>query len=194
VLTLALAGSSCNGDIAATREAAPSAGGGPLAGAAAGPGAAGATGAIGAAGAAGLAGSQPGGGQLNLAGSPAYFRVLRLTNEQWTNSVQSILALPAPPTLAEGFQDAVSGTTDFANNEHVLDIDSRRWSDSSRLAHTQNPLRSKYSTLICVARRFTNTNNWPLSGSRCNSLRTSAYSPSNDLRMSQGRPYSSTRI
>ena len=30
---------------------------------------------------------------------------------------------------AEGFQDAVSGTTDFTNNELVLDIESRSWSD-----------------------------------------------------------------
>jgi hypothetical protein len=62
--------------------------------------------------------------------------VLRLTNEQWTNSVQNILALPAPPTVGEAFQDAVSGTTDFTNNELVLDIDSRRWSDYQAAAET----------------------------------------------------------
>ena len=67
--------------------------------------------------------------KLKLDGMPSYFRVLRLTNEQWTNSVQSVLALPARPTQAEGFQNAVSGTTDFTNNELVLDIDSRGWSD-----------------------------------------------------------------
>jgi hypothetical protein len=68
-------------------------------------------------------------GKLNLKGSPAYYRVMRLTNEQWTNSVQSVLGLSTPPTLAESFQSAVSGTTDFTNNELVLDVDSRGWSD-----------------------------------------------------------------
>ncbi len=68
-------------------------------------------------------------GKLNLTGSPNYFRVLRLTNEQWTNSVQTVLGLASPPTQADAFQNAVSGTTDFTNNELVLDIDSRGWSD-----------------------------------------------------------------
>jgi hypothetical protein len=62
-------------------------------------------------------------------GSPSYYRVVRLTNQQWTNSVQSVLHLSAAPTAAESFQNAVSGTTDFTNNELVLDIDSRGWSD-----------------------------------------------------------------
>ncbi|HEX6274891.1 MAG TPA: DUF1595 domain-containing protein, partial [Polyangiaceae bacterium] len=66
---------------------------------------------------------------LDLDGTPAYYRIVRLTNEQWTNSVQSILRLAARPTQGEAFQDAVSGTTDFTNNELVLDVDSRRWSD-----------------------------------------------------------------
>jgi hypothetical protein len=68
-------------------------------------------------------------GKLNMKGSPAYYRVVRLTNEQWTNSVQGVLGLATAPTNAEGFQNAVSGTTDFTNNELVLDIDSRGWSD-----------------------------------------------------------------
>lgn len=68
-------------------------------------------------------------GKLNMKGSPAYYRVVRLTNEQWTNSVQRVLGLAARPTNAEAFQSAVSGTTDFTNNELVLDIDSRAWSD-----------------------------------------------------------------
>jgi len=68
-------------------------------------------------------------GKLNMKGSPAYYRVVRLTNEQWTNSVQSVLGLATRPTNAEAFQSAVSGTTDFTNNELVLDIDSRGWSD-----------------------------------------------------------------
>ncbi|MES1187619.1 MAG: DUF1592 domain-containing protein [Myxococcales bacterium] len=68
-------------------------------------------------------------GKLKLEGAPNYYRVIRLTNEQWTNSTQAVLALASPPTLAETFQSAVSGTTDFTNNELVLDVDSRGWSD-----------------------------------------------------------------
>ena len=68
-------------------------------------------------------------GQLNLQGSPKFFRVVRLTNEQWTNSVKGVLALSTAPAQAEAFQSAVSGTTDFTNNELVLDVDSRGWSD-----------------------------------------------------------------
>ncbi len=84
------------------------------------PGGAGSTGAVAAAAA----------GKLNLNGYPTYFRVLRLTNEQWTNSVQTVLGLASPPTMAEGFQNAVAGTTDFTNNELALsDIDGRGWSD-----------------------------------------------------------------
>ena len=68
-------------------------------------------------------------GKIKIDGNPSYYRVLRLTNKQWTNSVQSVLQLAAAPTNAETFQEAVSGTTDFTNNELVLDIDSRGWSD-----------------------------------------------------------------
>ena len=75
-------------------------------------------------------------GKLKLDGSPSFYRVVRLTNEQWTNSVQSVLGLASAPTLAESFQDAVSGTTDFTNNELVLDIDSRGWSDYQAAAET----------------------------------------------------------
>jgi hypothetical protein len=68
-------------------------------------------------------------GQLNLTGSPKFFRVVKLTNTQWTNSVQQVLGLSSKPTNAESFQNAVSGLTDFSNNELGLDVDSRGWSD-----------------------------------------------------------------
>jgi len=101
------------------------------------------SGASGASGAAGTAGTSAGTGgvsgsgagpnvspdTLDLKGTPAYLRLVRLTNEQWTNSVQSVLRLTARPTQAEAFQSAVSGTTDFTNNELVLGFDDRRWSD-----------------------------------------------------------------
>jgi hypothetical protein len=67
--------------------------------------------------------------KLNLNGSPTFYRVIRLTNEQWTNSAQTVLGLASPPTQGDAFQSAVSGTTDFTNNELVLAVDSRAWSD-----------------------------------------------------------------
>jgi hypothetical protein len=73
-------------------------------------------------------------GKLNLDGSPAYYRVVRLTNEQWTNSAQAVLALPTAPTNAEAFQGPVSGTTDFTNNEQLLGVDKRAWSDYAAAA------------------------------------------------------------
>ncbi len=68
-------------------------------------------------------------GKINLKGDPAYYRVIRLTNSQWTNSVQNALALPAAPTNSEAFQNAVAGINDFTNNELLLSVDARAWSD-----------------------------------------------------------------
>jgi hypothetical protein len=122
-LTLALAASSCTANITDSGPGgtSPGPGGGGIT-----PGGTGSTAAVAAAAA----------GKLKLDGAPAYYRVLRLTNEQWTNSVQSVLGLPTAPTLAEAFQNAVSGVTDFTNNELVLDIDSRGWSDYASAAQT----------------------------------------------------------
>jgi Protein of unknown function (DUF1592)/Protein of unknown function (DUF1588)/Protein of unknown function (DUF1595)/Protein of unknown function (DUF1585)/Protein of unknown function (DUF1587) len=70
-------------------------------------------------------------------GSPQYYRVVRLTNDQWTNSVQTVLGLPSKPTNAESFQNAVSGMTDFTNNELAVGaVDSRGWSDYQAAAET----------------------------------------------------------
>ncbi len=90
----------------------------------------GAGGVAGVAGAAGSAGATTGAGaKLRLDTPASYYRVVRLTNDQWTKSVQGVLALTLKPTDAENFQSAVAGTTDFTNNELLLDIDSRAWSD-----------------------------------------------------------------
>jgi hypothetical protein len=66
---------------------------------------------------------------LNLTGAPQYSRFIRLTNAQWARSVQDILALPMPSGLESGFQDPVAGTTDFTNNELVLNVDQRAVAD-----------------------------------------------------------------
>jgi hypothetical protein len=66
---------------------------------------------------------------INLAGNPKYFRFVRLTNSQWAASVQEVLKLAKPSGLEAGLSAPVSGTTDFSNNELLLDVDSRKWSE-----------------------------------------------------------------
>lgn len=88
------------------------------------------------------------GGRLRLDTAPSYYRVLRLTNDQWTKSVQSVLALPTAPNNAENFQAAVTGTTDFSNNELLLEVDSRAWSDYNAAAQALAAKVSSDSTLL----------------------------------------------
>ncbi|MGC4090006.1 MAG: DUF1592 domain-containing protein [Polyangiaceae bacterium] len=73
---------------------------------------------------------------LNLAGTPQYYRVVRLTNAQWAQSVQDILKLTSPSGLEQNFQSPVAGTTDFTNNELVLRVDERATGDYRTAAET----------------------------------------------------------
>jgi hypothetical protein len=73
---------------------------------------------------------------LDLSGSPQYFRMVRLTNAQWARAVQDILRLPAPSGLEQSFQSPVIGTTDFSNNEMVLDVNQASWSSFQTAAET----------------------------------------------------------
>jgi hypothetical protein len=73
---------------------------------------------------------------MSLEGAPIYSRFMRLTNEQWRRSVQDILGLAEPPAAAQGFETPVAGTTDFANNEHVLGVTNALWG-SYQLASEQ---------------------------------------------------------
>lgn len=66
---------------------------------------------------------------LALEGEPVFTRFVRLTNDQWENSVRDILRLDGPTGVSETFLDAVAGTTDFDNNERVLAVDNSNWSD-----------------------------------------------------------------
>jgi len=66
---------------------------------------------------------------IDLPGAPKYFRFVRLTNEQWAKSVQEVLKLAQPSGLEKNFQEPVSGTTDFSNNELLLDVNQRGWGD-----------------------------------------------------------------
>jgi len=78
-------------------------------------------------GSAGSSASMP--GTLNLDGSPQYSRVIRLTNAQWGLAVRDVLKLSAPSGLEQNFQSPVIGTTDFSNNELVLNVNQESWSD-----------------------------------------------------------------
>jgi hypothetical protein len=73
---------------------------------------------------------------INLAGNPKYYRFVRLTNEQWANSVRDLFKLPAPSPLSSSFPSTVSGSTDFNNNELLLDVTSRLWGDYQTAAET----------------------------------------------------------
>jgi hypothetical protein len=82
----------------------------------------------------GASATQPGG--LNLEGAPKFYRVIRISNSQWGKSVQQILGLSAPSGLETQFQSAVQGTTDFSNNELVLDVTQASWASFQTAAET----------------------------------------------------------
>jgi hypothetical protein len=73
---------------------------------------------------------------INLEGNPKYYRFVRLTNSQWAASVQEVLKLAKPSGLEAVFSSPISGMTDFSNNELLLDVDGRIWSDFQAAAET----------------------------------------------------------
>ena len=73
---------------------------------------------------------------VDLAGDPKYYRLVRLTNEQWGHSAQDLLKLTTPSGLEGSFETAVAGTTDFTNNELVLEVTQRSWGDYQTAAET----------------------------------------------------------
>lgn len=66
---------------------------------------------------------------ISLTGDPKYFRFVRLTNSQWAASVQEVLKLAEPTTLQQDFAGPILGSTDFSNNELLLDVNGRNWRD-----------------------------------------------------------------
>ncbi len=81
-------------------------------------------------------GSQVSGGPrpVSLEGEPLYSRFLRLTNDQWENSVKDLFSLSEPTGLSADFVRPVSGVTDFDNNERVVIVNSTAWSDFQNAA------------------------------------------------------------
>jgi hypothetical protein len=84
----------------------------------------GGTGVSGGGGTGNVGGAKP----LSLTGAPIYTRFMRLTHEQWENSVADILRLPENPGVSSTFEPSVLGSTDFSNNEIVLTVSSSLWS------------------------------------------------------------------
>ena len=66
---------------------------------------------------------------VDLSSTPIYTRVQRLTNNQWENAVTDILRLQTPAGLSATFESPLLGVTTFDNNEQVLFVDPRRFSD-----------------------------------------------------------------
>ena len=137
-LSLAVGLSSCTGSIGATGEStgngATSGGGGAATGQAGNSGTPGAGGATGNAGATGTAGSAAG-LAVTLEGAPIHSRFVRLTHDQWENSVRDLLQLSALPGMAGAFTGDPPGST-FANNERRLFVTSGLWSDYETAAET----------------------------------------------------------
>jgi len=94
-------------------------------------GAAGAGTSPGPSGSAGGSSEQPNGtsSEVGLTGMPLYTRFMRLTNSQWENSVRDLLKLTQPTGQSEQFLHAVSGITDFDNNERVVVVNNDNWGD-----------------------------------------------------------------
>lgn len=108
-------------------------------GQAGGSGGAGASGGVsgGGGGASAGSGSGSGGGALpsgiTLDGKPEFFRVVRLTHEQWENAARDLLQLPQNSGLSSGFlPDPPDGK--FRNNERALYVTETLWTDYRRVA------------------------------------------------------------
>jgi hypothetical protein len=80
-------------------------------------------------------GGLPGGDGLTLDGQPIRSRFVRLTHEQWEQSVHDLLQLSAAPGLSSGFTGDPPGGT-FSNNERKLFVTSGLWGDYQRAAET----------------------------------------------------------
>ncbi len=109
-------------------------------------GLAGATGSAGATGTAGTSGV-PAAPALTLDGAPIFSRYVRLTHEQWENSVRDLLQLPALPGLSATFTGDPPGSN-FANNERRLFMTSGLWSDYETAAETLSQQVARDATAL----------------------------------------------
>jgi hypothetical protein len=94
-----------------------------------------------------LPGGGPGGDGLTLDGLPIRSRFVRLTHEQWEQSVRDLLQLPALPGLSMGFTGDPPGGT-FSNNERKLFVTAGLWGDYQRAAETLSQQVSRDATAL----------------------------------------------
>jgi hypothetical protein len=122
--------------------------GNPGSGASAGTGSGGTTpSGVGGAGASGGTGGAPVAPGLTLDGAPILSRYVRLTHEQWENTVRDLLQLPAVPGLSSTFTgDPPDGT--FPNNERRLFMTSGLWSDYETAAETLSQQVARDATAL----------------------------------------------
>jgi hypothetical protein len=103
----------------------------------------------------GTAGTSPTGGGgtsgtplgLVLDGAPIHSRYVRLTHEQWENSVRDLLQLPAAPGMSATFTGDPPGST-FSNNERRLFMTSGLWSDYETAAETLSQQVARDATAL----------------------------------------------
>lgn len=92
-------------------------------------------------------GEVPGG--ILLKGHPEYYRVVRLTNVQWENSIRDIFGLSALPGKSNSFfPDPPEGT--FTNNERALFIADELWSDYQRASEELAESLSSNASVLAI--------------------------------------------
>ena len=79
--------------------------------------------------------SGPSSSVIDFSGTPKYYRAIRLSNTQWAQAIQTVLNVPSGG-LEAAFSPPATGLTDFSNNEMVLGLDGRNWSDFQTAAET----------------------------------------------------------
>jgi len=84
---------------------------------------------------------------LTLDGAPIFSRYVRLTHEQWENTVRDLLQLPALPGLSTTFTGDPPGSN-FANNERSLFMTSGLWSDYETAAETLSQQVTRDATAL----------------------------------------------
>jgi Protein of unknown function (DUF1595)/Protein of unknown function (DUF1592)/Protein of unknown function (DUF1588)/Protein of unknown function (DUF1585)/Protein of unknown function (DUF1587) len=94
---------------------------------------------------------QPSG--TDLQGTPIYTRFSRLTNAQWAASVRDLLKLPSAPEPT-GLESPVQESTDFLNNERILEVTSTQNDGYALLTQT---LLEQVSTDAAIAKIYSGT-------------------------------------
>jgi hypothetical protein len=73
-------------------------------------------------------------GGVKITGAPTNYRVVRLTHDQWENSVRDVLMLSQVPGMAGSFFPDPKGNSNFSNNENGLEVNDTLRLDYERSA------------------------------------------------------------